>query len=482
MKERLVEGIRQLLIRTVLPVRKKKEEFLGKLRLSLTFRTAINYSKLFVIFGIIILLIFGLIFMALFDYEYDSKVDKVQENVRDIAAESDENIVWEGVNPYLAEGLELKITDADSGRILYNEVEGNEESPNILGKIYLSGIGKDRQLILYRNATLTIGDESSLTLEFRIDFSKEYNLYMKSMKFMLILIILLAIVMSVSGAKQMRFIMTPIEQMSKAANKLTVNNLNSERLNVAGTKNELKDLAATINEMLDRIELSYESQKQFVSDASHELRTPIAVIQGYVNMVDRWGKEDTTIMEEAIEAIKEESQNMKELVEKLLFLSRHDKKTLKLEKLFFNMKEVVDEILKETAMVAKDRIVRTEALEDVNVYGDKQSLKQAIRVFVDNAIKYSNEGDEVIISCMNRNGNCVVSVEDTGIGMKEKDINNIFERFYRADEVRGGNVTGHGLGLSIAKLIILRHTGTIKVRSQYGKGTCFTVILPRIYR
>ena len=109
-------------------------------------------------------------------------------------------------------------------------------------------------------------------------------------------------------------------------------------------------------------------------------------------------------------------------------------------------------------------------------------MEQAVRVFVDNAIKYSSEGDRITISCKNEKGTCIISVEDTGIGMREKDMDNIFERFYRSDDVRNRSIGGHGLGLSIAKLIILKHTGSIKIRSQYLKGSCFTIVLPRIYR
>ena len=143
--------------------------------------------------------------------------------------------------------------------------------------------------------------------------------------------------------------------------------------------------------MLDRIEVSYESQKQFVSDASHELRTPIAIIQGYANLLNRWGSSNPEVLEESIEAIQNEARAMQDLVEKLLFLSRHDKKTLMLNKKRFNMKTMVEDMVKETRLVASNRIIESPILEDVVVYGDKQSLKQAIRIFIDNAIKYSED-------------------------------------------------------------------------------------------
>jgi signal transduction histidine kinase len=274
-------------------------------------------------------------------------------------------------------------------------------------------------------------------------------------------------------------LLEPIRVMSATANRLTVNNLHSERLNVEGTKNELKDLASVINAMLNRIETSYESQKQFVSDASHELRTPIAVIQGYINMLNRWGSSNEEVLQESIEAIQNEARSMQDLVEKLLFLSRHDKKTLKLTKKRFNMRPLVEDMVKETKLVAGNRIINHPVMEDVIVYGDKQSLKQAIRIFIDNAVKYTKDGDEITIQCQKINEDCVITVSDTGIGMTRKDIDHIFNRFYRSDHVRNQNISGHGLGLSLAKLIILAHTGKIKVRSQFKKGSSFIITIPK---
>ena len=231
--------------------------------------------------------------------------------------------------------------------------------------------------------------------------------------------------------------------------------------------------------MLDRIETSYESQKQFVSDASHELRTPIAVIQGYVNMLDRWGSTNEEVLQESIEAIQNEARSMQDLVEKLLFLSRHDKKTLKLIKKRFNMRPVVEDMVKETRLVAPNRVIHSPVMEDVIVYGDKQALKQAIRIFIDNAAKYTKDGDEITILCQKINEDCVITVSDTGIGMTKKDIDNIFNRFYRSEHVRNKNISGHGLGLSLAKLIILAHTGKIKIRSQFKKGSSFIITIPK---
>jgi len=169
---------------------------------------------------------------------------------------------------------------------------------------------------------------------------------------------------------------------------------------------------------------------------------------------------------------------MQELVEKLLFLSRHDRKTLKVQKEWFSMGEVVEDMIKETRMVTQDRVIKARLIQNVAVYGDDQLLKQAVRVFIDNAVKYSKEGDTITIGCENRGGNCILTIEDTGIGMKKDDVNHMFDRFYRSDDIRG-KIDGHGLGLSIAKLIILAHAGSIKVRTQYTVGTSFIITLPR---
>lgn len=280
------------------------------------------------------------------------------------------------------------------------------------------------------------------------------------------------------STRQLRELLKPMKKMAATLNRMTVNNLHSERLDILGVSEEIRDLSIVCNEMLDRIEGAYESQKQFVSNASHELRTPIAVVQGYANMLERWGASDPEILDEAVTAMCKVSKEMQDLVEKLLFLSRHDRKTLKLKREVFDMKEIVDEVFRETEMVVENRVLSCETKDAAVVYGDKQVMKQAIRIFIDNAVKYTEAGDTINIACRTVRNECEVVVEDSGIGMRRKDLNRIFSRFYRSDDVRGRNIAGHGLGLSIAKLIIVSHSGRIHIRTQFQKGTAFSFYLP----
>ena len=472
MKNKIIEGIRQILIRTYLPIQKKKNEWLSNFHFSISFRISVNYMKLFLLYGAIFLIGFSILYL----YDGSKPYGEMEQQFLERLTKEgtwDETICEE----YRTQGIEIRIF-GDEEEVLYDNTGFAPSNRKFLfGRFYYSTVNDDYIMVvrLHRDVTLQ-GVTYPVLIQYNL--TKEYNQLLDLLWKVAILYLILAFYINKRGKKENVKLLQPIGEMSRLANSLNVDNLCSERINVAGTKNELKDLAVLINKMLDRMETSYESQKQFVSDASHELRTPIAVIQGYGNMLHRWGSKDEEVLKESIEAINNEAKSMQDLVEKLLFLSRHDKKTLKLDKKKFNMEPVVEELLKETKLVAKDRTIVCPTLEKVIVYGDPQALKQAIRVFVDNAIKYTKEGDTISISCKNVHGDCMIAIEDTGIGMTKKDMDHIFQRFYRSDVVRNQNISGHGLGLSLAKLIILAHVGRIKVRSQFTVGTSFFITIP----
>jgi two-component system sensor histidine kinase ArlS len=249
------------------------------------------------------------------------------------------------------------------------------------------------------------------------------------------------------------------------------------RISVGETQTELKTLASAINGMLDRINESYRSQVRFVSDASHELRTPIAVIQGYANLLDRWGKNDEKTLQESIDAIKEETSNMKNLVEKLLFLARGDNNTMVLQIENFELSELVKEVFKETQMIDSGHEY---ALHTISVFvnADQSLIKQALRILIDNAIKYTPAGKKITISLTQEGTYARLFVQDEGIGIPDEAVPRIFDRFYRADESRARATGGTGLGLSIAKWIAERHGGHMEVLSREDIGSRISILLP----
>ena len=272
-------------------------------------------------------------------------------------------------------------------------------------------------------------------------------------------------------------LLKPIRDMTD-----TVKNINGTSLNRLDTdlaKDELKDLALTFNEMLDRLELFMNQQKQFVSDASHELRTPIAIIQGYTEMLERWGKDDPAILEESINSLSQETASMKDLLEKLLFLSRSDKKTLKVEKEAFDLSALCHEVVKETGFIDDEHTIIPKITDNITLSGDRGLIKELLRILVDNALKYTPEGGTITVGCTTSKQNIILSVQDTGIGIAHEHIVHLFERFYRVDEARNKSTGGTGLGLAIAEQIVKVHGAQISVTSEIDEGTQFLIFFER---
>ena len=253
-----------------------------------------------------------------------------------------------------------------------------------------------------------------------------------------------------------------------------------DRIPVEGTQKELKNLAQSINAMLERIDQAYRSQSRFVSDASHELRTPIAVIQGYANLLDRWGKDDPEAMQESINAIRAEADSMKELVEQLLFLARGDNDSMKVEMEVFDLTAITGQVLRETQMIDQTHPISARWAQSVYVHADMSLIKQAVRILVDNAGKYTPDGGHISLRVRQKDGLAYVSVTDEGQGIDPQSLPHIFDRFYRTDESRARQTGGTGLGLAIARWIAERHEGWFEATSRKGVGTRITLVLPAI--
>ena len=240
---------------------------------------------------------------------------------------------------------------------------------------------------------------------------------------------------------------------------------------------ELEGLEEALNNLIRRMRESYRQQARFVSDASHELRTPIAVIRGYADMLDRWGKQDETILNESIEAIRTESENMQHLIEQLLFLARGDSGRTPIRKTDFDLSEMIREVCDESAMIDPSHEYRFLDGGSIQVCGDLSLLKQAARILIENASKYSPAGSEIVLQTFSGDGKTGFSVQDSGIGISQEALPHVFDRFYRADDSRSKQTGGTGLGLAIAKWIVDRHNGHFELVSRTGVGTRISIIL-----
>lgn len=285
--------------------------------------------------------------------------------------------------------------------------------------------------------------------------------------------IIVSIILGYIISKKM---LKPIDNITKAADNISIKNL-KERIQVIGPDDELKRLGDTFNIMIDRLQLSFGRQIQFVSDASHELRTPIAVIQGYASLLDRWGKDDREALEKSIYAIKLEASNMAKLVEKLLLLAKGDTENQRIEKKDFWLNELINEVMVESKLIDHSHTISSDKNDTVSIFADYKMIKQMLRAFVDNSIKFTPEHGKIDISSELQNKAVKITVSDSGIGIPKDEIQNIFQRFYTVDKSRSKDKGGTGLGLPIAKWIVDVHQGRIKVESEEDKGTKITVIL-----
>jgi signal transduction histidine kinase len=270
----------------------------------------------------------------------------------------------------------------------------------------------------------------------------------------------------------------PIDKITKAAQSISINNLNS-RIAVRDVDDELSRLGSTFNEMINRLQLSFEKQNQFVSDASHELRTPIAIIQGYINLIDRWGKDDKSVLQESIDAIKSETMQMNHLIEKLLLIARGENGNLVIEKEYFSLNSLLMEIVTESKIIDTTHHITYELSEEIQIYADRNLFKQMLRALMDNSIKFTQEQGYISLSCIQTDTHIELSVTDTGIGIAGEELHRIFDRFYQVDKTRGQYAGGSGLGLPIVKLIANAHGGQILAQSLLNEGTKVTLAFPR---
>lgn len=281
----------------------------------------------------------------------------------------------------------------------------------------------------------------------------------------------------IGGLLLSKLSMRPIDDIIKRADDISATNL-SLRIPEINSKDEVGHLTRTLNQMIDRLENSFNQIKKFTSDVSHELRTPLTILQGELEVALR--KQKTIEEYEAVlVSALEEVARLTNVVETLLDLSRAESGQVKMNMTVGDLSKLLAGIVEDAEILAEMKNVKLFANIDDNVKlpFDGARMHQAILNVIDNAVKYTPRGGSIYIELAKKTKTAEIIIRDTGIGIEKEELKHIFDRMYRVDKARSKNISGIGLGLSIVKWIIDGHKGKIEVDSIVNKGTTFKIIL-----
>lgn len=271
----------------------------------------------------------------------------------------------------------------------------------------------------------------------------------------------------------------PLRKITESAREISDGHDLSRRIEIGPGRDEAHELADTFNDMMGRLERSFDAERQFTSDASHELRTPTTVILAECEMAEKT-PEDAAAVAESVAEIHKQARKMSELIGKLLSYTRLEQGTRKIDRERLDLSELAEDICEEQRMVAVRGIsIESELEPGVFVNGDTALLISLVQNLISNAVKYGRDGGHVFVRVYAERDRACVSVRDDGIGISEEDLDRIWNRFYQADRSRSDEARGVGLGLSLARQIARLHGGTITVESTLGEGSEFIFSMPK---
>ena len=289
---------------------------------------------------------------------------------------------------------------------------------------------------------------------------------------------LAVVIITAGGYWLVRRALTPVEQITRAAERITQFNL-SERLPVAKTGDEIERLSLSLNRMITRLDDALQNSKRFVADASHDLRTPLTILRGELESFAADARLDAEL-HDRVGSLLEEVVHLGKIVEQLFTLSRLDAGEAKTEWTNFDLSELVKTTAEQMNLLAEDKgiSIAVESKQLAMVKGNRVRLKQVVVNLLDNAIKYTPAKGAIQLRVLAANGHAVLEVADNGIGIPPDALPHIFERFYRVDQARSAESESAGLGLAIVKAICTAHGAEVAAESAAGKGSCFRVKLP----
>ena len=492
---------------------------------SIRFRLAITYATIlilsFIIFGMISYLSISSILLDNLDSSLSTEINWIKNNITPIEkkkrVKQRKTFIFTPQKPTKVKSRKLK--KIDSTKLAIVDTVETIEPDETWNKIYehLLWNSKNNFIFItdlndeeiYRSANLkndTLYFAGNIETD-KINFLWSSNLRSKSMRLaatktdkmkilvgypfeeisdilnelfsVLILIIPISFVISiVTGWFLARKSLQPVDQITRTAREISSLNL-SKRIPPNEIDDEIGRLITTFNEMIDRLQKSFEQTKQFSVSASHELRTPLTILRGEIEVALKSNKTPEEYVN-TLKSLLDEVVRMSSIIESLFNLTKSDAGQTDVHFEIINLDTLVMELYEDSEHLAKNKNISIllNKMDEVKIRGDKVKLRQLFLNLIDNAIKYNNEFGKVEISLYKENKTAIFVITDTGIGIPKESINKIFERFYRVDKARSRELGGSGLGLAIAKWIVDLHKGTIEVNSELGKGSTFIIKFP----
>ncbi|OUQ29036.1 hypothetical protein B5E77_01350 [Lachnoclostridium sp. An131] len=459
-------------------MKKSAERKFPRNGLSIKQKVTLWYACMLVL---IVLLLFGFIFSisrSLLQRESDSRLEEL---VLDFADEIDfENGVYELDDDvrFYENGVIFSIYD-EQGRLIAGSVPTGFPADTTLKAFSFQTFSASGNAWSVYDAALPYGEEQILWIRGILPSETLFSVERTLFFVLLIACPLLIAVALLVGYSITRRAFLPIEEIRRTAETIGAGGDLSARIPTERTQGEIRQLAETFNEMFGRLETSFEHERQFTSDASHELRTPVAVITSqaeYSLLPDATPEEQR----EGLEVILEQAQKMSALISQLLMLARADNGTQQLTMAPVDLSLLASMTAEQCREAAARRQIRLdcEIAPGIMTEGDQASLVRVFLNLLENAIQYGRPGGFVKLTLAVQNDFAVCSIADDGIGIARENLERIWQRFYRVDPSRNPGGSNTGLGLSLVKWIIEAHHGTIEAESGLGKGSCFTFRLP----
>jgi heavy metal sensor kinase len=386
------------------------------------------------------------------------------------------------INEFASPGIYIQLIDSSGDVVVKSSNLGEQELP-VNPSIISQGFAGDAAI-----ETVAAGDGASVRVMVSPLYLKDQVLLlevaqslnyvddtMSQVRWALLASTLVALVLAtVSGGAIVKGALSPVSKISHTARSIEASSDLSQRVGYTGPRDEIGEMATTFDHMIEHLDRVFQSQRYFVDDASHELRGPLTVIRGNMDLLKRkLGEEERR---ESLNAMERESIRMSKIVDDLLLLAEVESGQLE-QKQKVSLKEIVLGEMERAKALAIERKIIVEHKEDLAVRGDAQRLRQLLANLVDNAIKYTPDHGTITLSLFRDNSWARMEVTDTGIGISPDHIPHIFDRFYRVDKARSRASGGTGLGLAIVKGIAEQHGGKVTVTSKPSKGSTFTVWL-----